>query len=158
MDRRIRMYKKMLNTLVTEHYLITSVTEIIGEILNGLWSDSELISPVYTVGDLRTINGFYTMSWIIQDMVGAMVGRSANLCARQCGIDLADLSIAPHLVESLADLSKLEASVLPKLLERLRKTYGDPVLIDEQAGQRLKQRHEEMFNAIVAHAKQILEP
>lgn len=157
MNIKFRRYEQMIVQSVTCQMLQDTIIGVIDEILSCKWPSDTQMGSSYTVGDLQKINGFYIMPWILYDMIGAVIGRTARLCAEECNLDLHDPRLALSLFNSLALTRDVEDEAFPIILEQLIARFGDPITPDYHGSALLEQHHREFMLVTVALAKNVLD-
>lgn len=128
-----------------EHLLGDGMDEVvlgvIDDIYKGVHPRNTPALPPLTVGDLRSIKGWWRAKWIISEMVNVACGRTVNVMLRQ-HLGWGDERIMKE-VDLIAELFGAVEDTQPKIVERLvGKTialYGDKP-VDVNASKAAKER------------------
>lgn len=110
----------------SDENLIENVVEIVSEIKANKWPDDSPLG-LYTVGDLKAIEGFHGSKPMIEELLAAMTGRAIRGLALSLNLSLFDHSVQ----KLLQDTNDQTSRCVDKTVAKLTAKFGTPARIDE---------------------------
>lgn len=149
MNKRKRL-EQLLKESMTDKHILTSVVGICAEIIEHVWPDETELGAMYTVGDVRKIEGFYTFDWLIDDMIQALIGRHMRLIALNIlNMDVDDPKLIVDVFMPVLKATNAQQIRCRKpVKDALIKMYGHPAKVDIAAMQALQRRHEAYMKSL----------
>lgn len=109
-----------------DDWIIECVTNIVTEIRDGVWPDNSPLG-LYTVGDVKAIEGFYASKQMIEELIAALTGRTIRGFCIHVGLSPFDPSVAKLLEDTNQQTARCIDPIHKKLLDK----FGPPNRIDE---------------------------
>lgn len=117
------------------------VVQIITEIYSGAWRRNETISWGISVGDVKSIKGWWQVRWIVTEVYNGLVGRMfRGVLVDQYGwSEEKIIANMPLVNQYMMELSDKEGPIIDKVIVATKERFG-ATPIDLDAAKRLKLR------------------
>ena len=112
-----------------EKYIINVMDGVVSDVVSNAYP-RETNMGVFTLGEMNDIGGFYSLDWMLDDMIGTVLGRAVRmLCLdlRMTEKDMADRQVLNILMST----NDVQQKSIPKVREYLVNKYGNKPINQE---------------------------
>jgi hypothetical protein len=137
-------YKKLagfVNETVTAEFIAGDLTNVVKDMLSGVHPMDTLMSPGWTLRDILSVQGFYVVPEIVEELIACYVGRFLRLAAVEFGINPNTLQSARKMGPILMSTNVSEKDAVDLAIAKMQQEIGVPVTVDTfKAEQLIKAR------------------
>lgn len=138
---KIKQAIKYFNAAFSDETLTNNVVSVVGDVLSNKFPDDSPLGVMYTIGEVRVINGFYVDEWLINDMCASMIGRAVRHCCLLAEVDLDNPNVVGRMVDFLHSTDATQGRIVPKIIQQCIEKYGNPSTVDTAALLVIKKRY-----------------
>lgn len=123
------------------------VGEVISDIINQKFPDEGPLTAIFTIGQFRAVRGFWTIDWMVREIVASFCGRMVRASVQSMGFDPCTPIGLAMGVEVLHATSHLDDEIVAKVMSAARAKHP---IKDEEIPVELAKQMFVKFTAVVA--------